>query len=134
MRTYASACLARSNLAEMPRRPDRMNSKQRLLIVDELRRRGPGRWCAYCHCGVQRADATLDHVVPVSKGVRSVIENLVVACQPCNVRKRDYELGRVTVEHPHWYGPAGLCLLCGRQDRKRRSAPRRSSGPVRDMA
>lgn len=32
---------------------------------------------------------TLDHVIPRSRGGQTELENLVVACQPCNQRKRD---------------------------------------------
>ncbi len=105
------------------RRPDRLDSARRLALVDELRRRGPGRWCAYCGCGVLRSDATLDHVVPVSKGGRTVLGNLVVACWPCNARKKDHVLGEVTVPHPHWYGLDKACLLCG----ERRKSSERST-------
>lgn len=33
--------------------------------------------------------ATLDHIIPSSKGGKSNIKNLVLACMPCNVKKSD---------------------------------------------
>jgi 5-methylcytosine-specific restriction endonuclease McrA len=40
--------------------------------------------CQYCGA---REQLTLDHVQPVSRGGRSVWENVVTACSPCNARK-----------------------------------------------
>ena len=54
--------------------------------------------CRYCGCSCSIApsyrpphgcDATLDHVVPQSKGGRSHIGNLVTACSRCNHAKGD---------------------------------------------
>ena len=43
--------------------------------------------CQYCGRRFAKADLTLDHVVPRSKGGRDSWENLVLACVRCNVRK-----------------------------------------------
>ncbi len=40
--------------------------------------------CQYCG---SRSDLTLDHVMPRSRGGRDSWENLVTACNKCNVRK-----------------------------------------------
>jgi len=45
--------------------------------------------CYYCSCGVLAADVTMDHVVPIAKGGKSTKNNLVVACKPCNNRKKN---------------------------------------------
>jgi 5-methylcytosine-specific restriction endonuclease McrA len=50
-----------------------------------LRRRDGGR-CGYC--GGAWAD-TVDHIVPRSRGGATDWENTVLACGPCNTRKRD---------------------------------------------
>ncbi|MBV8579339.1 MAG: HNH endonuclease [Candidatus Eremiobacteraeota bacterium] len=44
--------------------------------------------CAYCgtHSG---REMTVDHVIPRSRGGRSVWENLVASCSTCNARKGD---------------------------------------------
>jgi hypothetical protein len=44
-----------------------------------------GRVCRYCQC--DDAAFHLDHVVPASKGGGSSVDNLVVACAPCNLSK-----------------------------------------------
>ncbi len=43
--------------------------------------------CQYCGTDVNKKTATLDHVLPVSHGGKSVFENSVTACSPCNARK-----------------------------------------------
>lgn len=45
-------------------------------------------YCAYCHRPFSsELPATIDHVVPLSKGGKHVIENIVLACKPCNSAK-----------------------------------------------
>jgi 5-methylcytosine-specific restriction endonuclease McrA len=41
--------------------------------------------CQYCHGPAE----SIDHVVPRSRGGGHHWENVVAACRPCNVRKRD---------------------------------------------
>ncbi|HKJ35853.1 MAG TPA: HNH endonuclease [Solirubrobacterales bacterium] len=41
--------------------------------------------CQYC--GTRRSGLTVDHVIPRSRGGKSVWENIVAACGPCNRRK-----------------------------------------------
>lgn len=43
--------------------------------------------CAYCGCVLTFKSATKDHVVPASKGGKTIMSNLVAACKPCNSRK-----------------------------------------------
>lgn len=43
--------------------------------------------CQYCESHLQKRDCTLDHVMPISKGGKTVWENSVTACGPCNARK-----------------------------------------------
>lgn len=42
--------------------------------------------CWYCK---QDATLTLDHLIPLARGGRHAIGNIVAACQPCNSAKRD---------------------------------------------
>jgi 5-methylcytosine-specific restriction endonuclease McrA len=54
--------------------------------------------CAYCG---QREQLTMDHVVPISRGGRHAIGNVLPACFPCNASKRDdflaaWRIGRGT--------------------------------------
>jgi 5-methylcytosine-specific restriction endonuclease McrA len=80
--------------------------------------------CLYCGCGVERKDATLDHVIPRSRGGKTTWENSATSCRKCNHEKGDklgwkpaykpykpgyYELVRkrkqlpFSVKHPSWY-------------------------------
>ena len=43
--------------------------------------------CQYCGARPGRANLTIDHVVPRSRGGESRWENVVTACGPCNRRK-----------------------------------------------
>lgn len=45
--------------------------------------------CQYCATEVDKKEATLDHVHPVSKGGKTTWENTVTACGPCNSHKSD---------------------------------------------
>ncbi len=45
--------------------------------------------CYYCTQVIEKAAATMDHVVPVARGGRSTPGNVVVACKSCNTQKRD---------------------------------------------
>jgi 5-methylcytosine-specific restriction endonuclease McrA len=49
--------------------------------------------CFYCNTlltGVR--NMTIDHGVPVSKGGKSDLDNLKIACYPCNYKKADKTL------------------------------------------
>lgn len=43
--------------------------------------------CQYCGRRISKAELTIDHVVPRSRGGYDCWENLVLACVACNVRK-----------------------------------------------
>lgn len=73
-------------------KPPKGKSKRRWSLTLTRKRRRllkANPRCAYCGCDLSRHTATLDHVVPRSKGGTDSIENLVLACQPCNVQKAD---------------------------------------------
>jgi 5-methylcytosine-specific restriction endonuclease McrA len=44
--------------------------------------------CYYCRRQVGRRALTMDHLVPLGRGGRSVRGNVVPACKDCNSRKR----------------------------------------------
>jgi 5-methylcytosine-specific restriction endonuclease McrA len=48
--------------------------------------------CAYCSEVVTLKNLTFDHLVPRSKGGKTVWENIVLACQPCNRLKANKTL------------------------------------------
>lgn len=56
-----------------------------------LYRRDNG-YCQYCGCKLRHDDWSIDHVVPRSKGGRTVWQNVVVACCACNTRKANRTL------------------------------------------
>lgn len=51
--------------------------------------------CMYCGRIVSGADRTIDHVMPRSKGGKSVFENVVTSCIKCNRKKGNMTLGQV---------------------------------------
>lgn len=56
--------------------------------------------CQYCYAKLDKKDCTLDHVLPTSKGGKSVFENTVTACSPCNAGKgNDHRI--VPKKKPH---------------------------------
>lgn len=46
-----------------------------------------GYKCVYCFCDVNEKTATLDHILPASKGGSDTVYNLVIACFECNHNK-----------------------------------------------
>lgn len=44
--------------------------------------------CHYCGRDVGRANLTMDHVVPLSRGGKSTRGNIVACCKECNSRKK----------------------------------------------
>jgi 5-methylcytosine-specific restriction endonuclease McrA len=43
--------------------------------------------CQYCNTPFAAHDLTFDHVIPKSRGGRTLWNNVVTACSPCNLRK-----------------------------------------------
>ncbi|HMV46924.1 MAG TPA: HNH endonuclease [Blastocatellia bacterium] len=63
-------------------RQNRVTNRHRILARDHYR-------CQYCGKRGTAFELTLDHILPRSRGGRTVAENLVAACQACNNRKGD---------------------------------------------
>lgn len=51
-----------------------------------------GYHCAYCTADCSE-HPTIDHVVPLSKGGGNTLNNLVIACLECNIKKADKLVG-----------------------------------------
>ena len=72
----------------------RRRRKRRALALRD------GASCFYCGrqlaTGEPFSRPTIEHVVPVSRGGSNALENLVLACKPCNLAKGDqiWEGGR----------------------------------------
>ncbi len=43
--------------------------------------------CTYCGVAGATEELTFDHIIPKSRGGKTVWENVVAACEPCNLRK-----------------------------------------------
>ncbi len=61
-------------------RQNRVTNRHRILARDHYR-------CQYCGLRGTAFDLTLDHIMPRSRGGRTVAENLVTSCKECNNRK-----------------------------------------------
>lgn len=61
------------------------------------------RRCVYCATHLEHACATLDHVLPVSRGGSQSPGNLVIACHSCNQLKGDLLPLEFFAMHP-WAG------------------------------
>jgi hypothetical protein len=66
-------------------------------LVTAIKKRDQDR-CRYCGCQVRwgnqrgNAGATYDHVIPVIKGGKNTLDNVVIACRGCNSRKKHLTL------------------------------------------
>ncbi len=49
-----------------------------------------GRRCAHCGGGMDYADSTVDHVIPISKGGTNEKSNLAILCEKCNRDKYNH--------------------------------------------
>lgn len=78
----------------LPRSPRGISRHARRLEHQQYKRqvkrttfRDCGRRCVYCGSSLGLENATLDHVIPLSRGGTHNPGNLVSACQPCNQMK-----------------------------------------------
>ena len=49
-----------------------------------------GRVCAHCGKPIEFTEATLDHIIPLSKGGINTRDNYAILCEPCNKAKTNY--------------------------------------------
>jgi 5-methylcytosine-specific restriction protein A len=75
------------DLSEADIRRERNKARQLRATQWWKRRCAKGR-CHYCGRATPPAELTMDHIVPVARGGRSVKGNLVPACKSCNIRKK----------------------------------------------
>lgn len=65
--------------------------------------------CQYCHKEVEIKGFTIDHVIPKSKGGKSVWDNVVVSCYNCNQKKGEKSLAECSYKlHKFPRKPASL--------------------------
>jgi 5-methylcytosine-specific restriction endonuclease McrA len=70
----------------IPRRLRRICANQ---FKRKLRLLREDRHCKYCGKRLNRYTATIDHVIPLSKGGKDSKKNRVLACYECNQEKGD---------------------------------------------
>ena len=61
-------------------------------------------FCAYCGKSISLHNATIDHIIPISRGGKNDWKNCVLACKHCNNRKADHlinEIKMVLRVHPY---------------------------------
>lgn len=46
--------------------------------------------CQYCNASLSLSSATLDHIVPLSRGGKTSKGNVAVCCKECNTKKKYY--------------------------------------------
>jgi 5-methylcytosine-specific restriction endonuclease McrA len=72
-----------------PERLRRERARARALRASQWwKRRIEAGICHYCRRRVGARALTMDHIVPLGRGGRSVRGNAVPACKACNTRKR----------------------------------------------
>ena len=59
-------------------------------VSKELLLRRDNNQCQYCGTVLSKKQATIDHVLPKSRGGRNTWTNLVISCYNCNNYKGDY--------------------------------------------
>lgn len=92
----------------LPRAPRGLSRHARLVLHQQHKRqvkrvtfRDCGRRCVYCGTALGLENATLDHVIPLSRGGSHHLGNLVAACQPCNQRKGSLLPTEFFARYPH---------------------------------
>lgn len=77
-----------------PKHTDAKRVKKERALAAALRK---SRWwaekiqagrCYYCEQTCAPADLTMDHVVPIARGGRSIQSNVVPSCKECNASKK----------------------------------------------
>ena len=68
------------------------NRDERIAIVNLLAKRDGGMFCAYCGATLTEDEATIEHVLPISKGGADSADNMVIACRKCNQLAKDYSI------------------------------------------
>ncbi len=61
-------------------------------IDNALKKEIDSEYCYYCGRKLNNQNRTYDHVVPVAKGGKDTIDNLVACCNDCNQIKKNYTL------------------------------------------
>lgn len=74
------------------RTPRNVNWRLRALVLMR-----DGARCRLCGADSQKSVLHVDHVVPWSRGGETLLENLQILCEMCNIGKSDYQPSEVVV-------------------------------------
>ncbi len=80
---YCKDCLDHKILNEITPRRLKIEQEKKINKKDIIAKT-KGK-CAYC--GKKRRKMHMDHIIPISKGGRHIIDNLILACAKCNLSK-----------------------------------------------
>lgn len=69
-------------------------NKRNLLLRDRHE-------CQYCGCSLNMGNATIDHVIPQSRGGEHIWRNVVASCRHCNNRKDNKTLAEARMQLRH---------------------------------
>lgn len=80
----------------MPFTPEATDEELRREKAEARRLRATAWWkrkrsrglCHYCGLGFPPKELTMDHVIPLIRGGRSIKQNIVPACKECNSKKK----------------------------------------------
>lgn len=104
-RKYRSENRDVRNAQEQLRKARKLGSESRKVTARDLRYiKNRQQDCCY-YCGT-RGDLAIDHVIPLAKGGRHAIGNLVGACQRCNSQK----CAMLLIEWRAWLKRKGVSL------------------------
>lgn len=65
-----------------PRIPSHRRRKRKAKLLDAQNGK-----CFWCEIGITFEEATLDELLPFSRGGRQTLGNVVASCSPCNNRR-----------------------------------------------
>lgn len=83
-RAHSRSEIARRDWKQRVARKRSISHRFRRIVLDRS-----GGECEYCCRPFLRRHLEIDHVVPVTRGGRSTLDNLVAACHRCNKAKSD---------------------------------------------
>ena len=66
-------------------------------FLDAKFRSGKPRYCWACRCELTRGTATVDHLVPKSRGGKDAPSNFALACKPCNSKRGNSRLSKAEI-------------------------------------
>lgn len=49
-------------------------------------------WCGLCQYCLKEKATTIDHIMPIKRGGKDHLDNLLPACEPCNSKKASHRL------------------------------------------